>query len=203
MNLRLFLFHNNTDSPSCTSNFLSRSALRQGALNVNINTIIIRDNQQRLFPDITFTCNGSITNWIIGASVGIGALFPELQIWRNTGGASFTKEVFSLISNVTVINNNVVEFTPNPPLEFQEGDILGVYQPLSDDSALVVYYQVSGGPVNYAEGNSPLSTVTLGAPVNQYDYPLVTVALSLSGSGTVTSGTHCHIHCQVLLAPIC
>ena len=56
--------------------------------------------------------------------------------------------------------------------------------------------------MNYLEGNSPLSTVTLGAPVNQYDYPLVTVVLSLSGSGTVTSGMHYHIHLQVLLAPI-
>ena len=46
------------------------------------------------------------------------------------------------------------------------------------DSALVVYYQESDGPVNYEEGNSPLSTVILGAPVNQYDYPLVTVEIN-------------------------
>ena len=113
------------------------------------------------------------------------ALLPELQIWRNTGGTSYTKANFSLIpSNATVIGNNVVEYIPNPPLEFQEGDILGVYQPRQRDSALVAYYQERDGPVNLCPvscqlfGSSSLSTVTLGSPGNQYDYPLVTVEIS-------------------------
>ena len=132
-----------------------------------------RDNQQRLFPDITFTCNGFITKWIIGAKRGRGTLLPELQVWRNIG-ASFIKTKFSpLPSNAT--DNNIVEYIPNPPLEFQEGDILGVYQPPHQDSALVVYYQDHDGPVNYEEGNDSLFNVTLDAPGDHYDYPLVTV----------------------------
>ena len=171
-----YLLH--TDSPSCTGNFLTRSALRQGALRVNINDAKKRDREQRLFPDITFTCNGSITKWIVGAKTENSDLLPELQIWRNNGGTSYTKANFSLIpSNATVIGNNVVEYIPNPPLEFQEGDILGVYQPRQQDSALVVYYQERDGPANY-EGNSAQSDVTLGNPINQYDYPLVTVEIN-------------------------
>ena len=138
-----------------------------------------RDNQQRLFPDITFTCNGFITKWIVGAKRGRGTLLPELQVWRNNGEGSFIKTKFSpLPSNAT--DNNIVEYIPNPPLEFQEGDILGVYQPPHQHSALVVYYQDHDGPVNYAyEGYD--STVTLDAADHHYDYPLVTVE-----TGTLT-----------------
>ena len=46
------------------------------------------------------------------------------------------------------------------------------------ESALVVYYQERDGPVNYEEGNSTHSTVTLETSNNEYDYPLVTVEIS-------------------------
>ena len=142
-----------------------------------------RDNQQRLFPDINFTCNGSITKWIVGAEDEDDKSLTELQIWRNTGGTSYTKAGFSLLPSNT-LSGTVAEYNLSTPLEFQEGDILGVYQPKHDKSALVVYYQERDGPVNYREGNSALSTVTLGRPENQYDYPLVTVEIS---TGTFVS----------------
>ena len=169
------------DSP-CTGNFLSHSALRQGALNVNINDVRRRDNQQRLFPDITFTCNGSITKWIVGVGTENSDSLPELQIWQNIGKKSYTKAKFSLIPSNAIFNNNVAEYTLSTPLEFQEGDILGVYQPRQQNSALVVYYQERDGPVNYEEGDNSLSTVTLGSSDNQYDYPLVTVEISTQGN---------------------
>ena len=88
-------------------------------------------------------------------------------------GTSYTKVNCSLLPFSTP-NGNVVEYIPNSPLEFQEGDILGVYQPRQQNNALV-YYQERDGPVNYQDDNA-LSTATLGNPHNQYDYPLVTVA---------------------------
>ena len=102
---------------------------------------------------------------------------PELQIWRNSGGTSYTKTNFSLIPFSTTTAVNIVEYTPNPPLEFQEGDILGVYQPQHNDSALVVYSQDRDGPANYANGKN-LSTMNLTGSPNGYDYPLVTVEFS-------------------------
>ena len=165
-----------TDSSSCIGSFPSRSVLRQGALDLNINDVLRIDSEQRLFPDITFTCNGFITKWIVGAEANNGDLLPELQIWRNNGGTSYTKAGFSLLPSNT-LSGTVAEYTLSTPLEFQEGDILGVYQPRRQDSALIVYYQERDGPVNYQEGNSAQSTVTLGNP-DQYDYPLVTVEIS-------------------------
>ena len=173
-----FYFVSITDPSSCTGSFPSRSVLRQGALDLNINQVRRRDGQQRLFPDITFTCNDSITKWIVGAEAENDNELPELQIWRNTGGASYTKAGFSLLPSNT-LSGTVAEYPLSTPLEFQEGDILGVYQPARfQNSALVVYYQERDGPVNYEEGISALSTVTLGSPGIQYDYPLVTVEIS-------------------------
>ena len=165
-----------TDSSSCTGSFPSRSVLRQGALDLNINAVLVKDRKQSLFPDIAFTCNGFITKWIVGAGALSNTLMPELQIWRNTGGTSYTKAGFSLLPSNT-LTGSVTEYALSTPLEFQEGDILGVYQPRRPDSALVVYYQERDGPVNYEEGNIAQSTVTLANP-DQYDYPLVTVEIS-------------------------
>ena len=95
--------------------------------------------------------------WIVGAETGGGVSLPELQIWRNIGGTSYTKANFSILSSSTAPdNNNTVEYIPNPPLKFQEGDILGVYQPINADSALIVYNQEFDGPVNYEEGSNAL-----------------------------------------------
>ena len=103
---------------------------------------------------------------------------PELQIWQKIEGASYTKAKSRSISNNIPTSGNYIEYAPNPPLEFQGGDILGVYQPHHWFSALVVYYQEGDGPVNYEEGSYPLNAVTLDTPGSQYDYPLVTVEIS-------------------------
>ena len=111
-----------------------------------------------------------------GTTDNTESLEPELQIWRNTGGTSYTKANFSLLPFSTLVSN-VAEYTLSTPLEFQEGDILGVYQPRRQDSAVVVYFQQRDGPANYEEGSDSLSTVTLGNP-DSYDYLLVTVEIS-------------------------
>ena len=113
----------------------------------------------------------------MGAEADNSDALPELQIWRTTGENSYTKAKFSQLPSNT-LSGNVAEYTLGTPLEFQEGDILGVYQPGRGHSALVVYYQERDGPVNYEEVNDALSTVTLDTPHDQYDYPLVTVEIS-------------------------
>ena len=50
-------------------------------------------------------------------------------------------------------NDNVYEHIPDPPLEFQEGDILGVYQ-RGGGRRMRVYYQETTGPENYRRPGS-------------------------------------------------
>ena len=152
---------------------------------MNINRVRRRERDQRLFPDIRFTCNGFITKWIVGATIrgdlsNAGRL-PELQVWHSAGGSSLTKRNFSIFTITNVPFTNVYEYTLTSPLEFQEGDILGVYQPRQRDSQLVVYYQEDDGPDNYRQnGDTALSTFTL-MDARDFDYPLVTVEISTPG----------------------
>ena len=112
--------------------------------------------------------------------MGNKAKRPELQIWRrdSEGGNSYTKISFSILAPNGISNPYIHEYTPNPPLEFQVGDILGVYTPNKEE--LVVYYQEGTGPVNYrkSEVKSASSTFTLVNSDILFDYPLVTVEIS-------------------------
>ena len=147
-------------------------------LNENINSITVRDRQQRVFPDISFTCNGSITKWIVGAGTGGGSSpSSELQIWRRSGADSYTKVASTQLTAQSPTDDpNVYEYVPSSPLGFQEGDILGVYQ--REDSSVVPYYQESTGPQNLRQsGIVSLAANNLVALLqsDEYDYPLVTV----------------------------
>ena len=118
-----------------------------------------------------------------GGDLASTGSLPELQVWQSAGRSSFTKRNFSIFSITNVPPfNNVYEYMLTSPLEFQEGDILGVYQPGRRDSQLVVYYQEDDGPDNYRQNglDAALSTFTL-MDARDYDYPLVTVEISTPG----------------------
>ena len=102
---------------------------------------------------------------------------PMLQIWRNTEGTSYSKINSSQLSYST-LKHNVAEYNLNSPLEFQEGDILGLYQSNTQNSELILYFQEYDGPANYEEGLNPISTVTISGSPDSYHYPLVTVEIS-------------------------
>ena len=170
-----------TDVPWCTSNFLTFEAFKQKVLEANIYHVVKRERQLRIFPDISFTCSGNLTKWIIAGEDGYDG--AELQIWRrsNVGQNNYTlvgSSVLSVSSNSFV---GVYNYTPSTPLEFQEGDILGVYQH-SGSARVKVYYQETTGPANYRHSvntNPPLDIEVLTEPslINQYDYPLVSVEI--------------------------
>ena len=151
---------------------------------VFIGDITSRDIQQRLIPDIHFTCAGAITKWtIIASQVGGGSRYPELQIWRRTGtGNEYTKVGRTVFSSTSVSTmDKVYEQTVDPPLNFEPGDILGVYTPPVPQ--LTFKYQKKGGPTNYYIGGPPSSYSRFslnGAGVlsTQNDYPLVSVEVN-------------------------
>ena len=109
----------------------------------------------------------------------------EVQIWRRNVGSEneYTKIGYSILNSTDPDNDNVYEYIPDPPLEFQEGDILGVYQRWGG-GRMRVYYQETTGPENYRHSSNlnidpPAPSTLTGATlvVSQYDYPLVTVEI--------------------------
>ena len=170
-------------SDGATVGFPSESLVQSKALQRSIKE---RDETQRIFPDIRFSCSGSVTKWILVLEAGDGSMeYPQLQIWREEeGSGSYQRvgytDINSPSSSITD-TYSVVEYSLTTPLAFQEGDILGAHQPHKDDSDVVMQFQDRGLLVSYRyDGeDNPLETFVVdGAETDQTDYPLVGVETS-------------------------
>jgi len=179
-----------TGESQCTNGFMNPDTLRELG-RVTGGTLGNRDQQQRIIPSIAFRCNGSITKWIVGAKWENGGgrnYFPELQIWRSFG-RWYRKINNSTLSATAENANSVYEHTPSSPMPFQEGDILGIFQPSRAASRLRVYYVDNVGPPNYYYDPDDLNLDVNTPPVGtfliiglitptQNDQPLVAVEIS-------------------------
>ena len=147
-----------------------------------------RDRQQRIIPRINFTCDGAITKWIVTGRWNDGGMrdwYPDLQIWRSTGTNMFTK-VGNTTLRVEGGSDSVTyyEYNLTIPLNFQAGDVLGIFQQDRGRSRLRVYFLSGVGPRNYYETltsnnivEPPSDMFTLGAEYEN-DLPLVAVEIS-------------------------
>ena len=83
---------------------------------------------------------------------------------------------------------NVYQYTPDPPLEFESGDVFGLYQPDSLTSQLEVFFEDTspGGDTFRVEGlSSPLTSINdmddaldIKDGGKDNDFPLITVETS-------------------------
>ena len=130
-------------------------------------------------------------------------LFPHLQVWRSCGSGS----TYYLVGDTKLAPDSdeddcddddadgadgddgddgidydecdcIFSGTPNPALEFQAEDILGIFQPPKKRSRVgVLYYKKSAGPTNYyikTNGNQTNFTTTDKAVKTANHLPLVT-----------------------------
>ena len=144
-----------------------------------------KDNKLRIFPDINFTCSGNLTKWIFGGEIK-SAVGAELQIWRSQNQELVLNSYTFVGSCVLPVwssnSEGVYNCTPESPLAFEKGDILGVYQ-RRGRNRVEVFYQETTGPPNYRyptelDMDLPLSLFAINATrINNVDYPLVTVEI--------------------------
>ena len=87
--------------------FLERKALELVVTNhlVISSSVVSNDSQLQLFPDINFTCAGTITRLTVGIAVegnGLTSLsgLPQIQLWRLAEGGknNYTLAKSSLVS---------------------------------------------------------------------------------------------------------
>ena len=74
-------------------------------------------------------------------------LHPDLQVWRcsaleDNDDIDCDRVGNSTISGAVQVEGhpNVYQYTPDPPLEFESGDVFGLYQPDSLTSQLEVVF---------------------------------------------------------------
>ena len=132
----------------CAEGFASLFHIDRAKGNTDLNT---EDSQQVLIPDINFTCNGTITKWIFGAKwEGNSAAFTELQILRRTPipDSIYTDRMYTKVGSTAITvgtenSSKVYEYLLSSPLAFQEGDILGYFQPTESKAEVNLYLENS------------------------------------------------------------
>ena len=134
-----------------------------------------------VYPEMIFSCNGSITKWIFGAIDKQSQTAIELQMWRPTNFMNFILVGSTTpISTAEMIGTNLYEYTPPIPLKFKEGYTLGI----------LVTNNLSG--LLEQRGNGPLNKEVISGQIHtkNNDFPLVTAEISISGN---SAALHCSI----------
>ena len=138
-----------TDPPDCGCGFMSVERMNR-LLGIQVSTDKkTYKEKQLIMPDIQFICRGEVVKWIMGGKWNNGQHYPELQIWRPSGGTTYQRMSSTTIAAAVKRDDNVYEFIPDPPIPFQPGDVLGVFQPSKYNSRLQVDYDNDGSSVYY------------------------------------------------------
>ena len=142
-----------TDPPDCVCGFMSVKrvyTLLDATVPRRDRGRSFREQQLAIFPNITFNCSGEVVKWIVGGRWrGFGNEFPELQIWRLSGESVYQKVNGTVIYALSDEDDDVYEYTVNPPLPFQPGDILGMFQP--EESVLRLNYNRYSGSLYFTQ----------------------------------------------------
>ena len=103
-------------------------------------------DSQGIFPEVNFTCNGTILSWIFGAKwKGMNDSFTELQLWRPGSEAGiYTKNGSAMLTigeeNTTQLYTHIL----STPMAFQVGDVLGYFQPEVSSSQSIILFEEGG-----------------------------------------------------------
>ena len=92
-------------------------------------------DQSAIFPDTSFNCTtGTIRNVTFGANIRSGTVFPELQLWRSSENSNNYNFVRRITFNESNQISSLIYQLNGTSIPFEEGDVLGFYQPSRDDS---------------------------------------------------------------------
>ncbi|XP_019852239.1 PREDICTED: uncharacterized protein LOC105312809 isoform X2 [Amphimedon queenslandica] len=172
-----------------TSNNCNYPPINESSFNTNSLSVtnVIPVNDTRAFPDIQFTCNGIITNWIIGITQNQtkSKHYPNIYLKHSS-------ELIHVLtvdaSAATSSNGNVHNFTSD--IEVQYGDILVINVTTNSNP---MYYQQYNGPLNYQ-----LDSSNGLIPLEHNDYPLMSVVVEPSPSILEMSSTLTSTYTQSL-----
>ena len=152
-----------------------------------------QDGRQFVFPNYNFSCAGLIMSWSLGLVEPRGGddriNYPQLQIWRRNIGSGdiYDRMASTELTASAETPNQLYSLTIDPPLQFQSGDLLGLYLPReeSNNGRLRVLFGDNVGPIySFTGSNEPLSTLLVdGDSDNERPY----LALELSEQHSLES----------------
>ena len=136
----VYIHLHHADQPQCVNGFATDETLQSVILQYKFGHRLFSKNTQSVSPHTSFTCDGNVTKWImrwLEDTAIVNLIYPELQVWRSSNDANATLQLIGSMAitgelgATRAIANNVYEFTVDPPLSVQAGDVLGIYRPES------------------------------------------------------------------------
>ena len=161
------------EPPLCSEGFIDLDVLKSKT--PYITNVVRLFEHQRIFPNISFTCEGYVSKWIVGGLKVSGVDYPRIRIGREDELS--LKEAITLNpSNAINTSLNVYEYYHDPPLYVRAGDVLIMAHFGYSDVNSIVFYQEVSGPDNYH-----LTDITFGK-LEENVFPLVSVVVGESHS---------------------
>ena len=153
----------------CTSGFIELALLNRRAKKISGGPIDAGgglNDEFRLLPGESFSCSGTMTGLLLVGAVRTGGRriqYPEIQIWRNTGGNTYIRQASQEIrlNPGDFSPDGVLQYNLTTPMAFQSGDMLGVYQPREQNSVVRVYYDINVTTTYRLSNGNPSSPINL------------------------------------------
>ena len=110
-------------------------------------------DRDSIMPSLEFNCSGTITGFLLGVNVRTEDdsrdEYPTIWLWNKTDETTYTRVVDSSVEIILGPSNfstdGVYQFSLSAPLQFTVNQVLGIYQPISGDSVVRLYYQNYNG----------------------------------------------------------
>ena len=114
----------------------------------------VASNAQYIIPELSFSCDGTVTQWKVGLEGKGNDQSVNLQIWRSVGPGEYT-EVSEVVYTKTVGNERIA--TVPVSMSVMAGDMVGFYVP---DKQLEPHTLPDVGLTMYTTGGRPTSSLS-------------------------------------------
>ena len=114
----------------------------------------VPDNAQYIIPELSFSCDGTVTQWKVGMEGGGNGRSMNLQIWRSVGAGQYTS-VTEVVYTKTVRDESLA--TVSVSMSVMAGDIVGFYVP---GGQLQLHTLPNVGLTMYTTRGSPTSSLS-------------------------------------------
>lgn len=151
--LSQYLYLQSIAVSGCTSGFMQLDILKKRAGKISSGNVVSENfiyHGLRVIPGLNFTCAGSIGAVLVGVDVrrymaGVRTDWPQVHAWRLQNSGTTYNRLVHIVRDITL---SVGEFSPDGvlrynltnPVQFQPGDVMGVYQPANSNSVVRMYF---------------------------------------------------------------
>ena len=126
----------------------SQIGTANGAATLSSNTLSMNTETYYVMPSLKFLCSGTISGFLLGVNVKIGQngdMFPNVTLYSLVSGSTYSRvlgssRMIQIEANV-FSSSGVYEYQLSNHLNFSENDVLGIYQPPSEQSVVELFYQ--------------------------------------------------------------